>query len=217
MADEVSVSPLERSIIPIGTVEEAQREGLDVTQYATCGRPNPASGVVGCAWRHKCIVSAKDVSGPRNYGVEILKGASQGGGFVKVTRNCMWIADHEPDIVRNGGALKVIANENETFEKIDTIAINSATREPTHQKDPMAIREKRRVKETVKPYPRPGENPMLLTDVLRAESIEAEKERRSDDATARAYGLGHTIPPIDKRPSGPDGGRKAAGGGGTKG
>lgn len=217
MADDVTVQPIERSPIPIGTPEEAEKDGLDVTQYATCAKPNRITGVVGCEWFHKCIVSAKGVSGPRNYGVEIIKGASQGGGFVKVTRNCMWIADHEPDVVRNGGAMKVIANEGETFEKIDTIAINSATGQPTHQKDPQAIRKKLRVKETVKPYPRPGENPALLTDVLRAESIEAEKERRSDDATARAYGLGHTIPPIDKRPSGSDGGRKSAGGGGSKG
>lgn len=146
-----------------------------------------------------------------------MKGKHSGGGFVKMKSNCMWIADHIADIESNGGALKVIANEGESFDTVTSIAVNGMTGEPTKQKDPLAIRKKMRVKVEVTPYPRPGQNPALLTDVLRAESIEAEKERRTDEATAKAYGLEHTIPPVDKRPSGPDGGRAAKGGGGSKG
>lgn len=216
MAEPV-IRPTNESNVPVGTLQEAEAEGLDVTAYATCAKPNPVTGVVGCEWFHECRVSAKGQSGPRNYGLEIMKGKSQGGGFVKIATNCMWIADHAKDFEKNGGAVKVIANEGEEFEHVQGIAVNSATGLPTYQKDPMAVRKRQRVKTTVPPYPRPGQNPALLTDVLRAESIEAEKERRTDEATARAYGLESTIPPIDKRTSGADGGRKAAGGGGTRG
>ena len=216
MAEPV-VQPINTSNVPVGTVQEAEAEGLDVTAYATCCKPNPVTGVVGCEWFHKCRVSAKGVSGPRNYGLEIMKGKVQGGGFVRIATNCMWIADHADNFEKNGGAVKVIANEGEKFDQVMGIAINSATKQPTHQKDPQAIRRRQRVTTEVPPYPRPGQNPALLTDVLRAESIEAEKERRSDEATARAYGLEGTIPAIDKRDAGRDGGRKATGGGGAKG
>lgn len=213
----VSVQPIERSPVPVGTIAEAEREGLDPTAYATCSRPNKATGVIGCPWHDRCRVSAKGVEGPKNYGIEILKGRAQGGGFVRERATCMWIADHAGDIEANGGAIRVIANEGETFEQVTSVMVNTATGQVTHQKDPMGTRETRRVPVEVKKYPRPGENPALLTDVLRAESIEAEKERRSDEASARAYGLEHTIAPIDKRPAGPDGGRKASGGGSAKG
>lgn len=216
MADPIVQGGQDRNI-PVGTIAEAEAEGLDVTQYATCCKPNPVTGVVGCEWFHKCRVSAKGVSGPRNYGLEIMKGKVQGGALVRIATNCMWIADHAENFEKNGGAVKVIANEGEDFDQVMGIAINSATRQPTHQKDPQAIRRRQRVTTKVPPYPRPGENAALLTDVLRAESIEAEKERRSDEATAKAYGLEHTIAPIDKRDARGDGGRKASGGGGSKG
>lgn len=217
MAEQTNITPIERSQVPIGTIQEAEKEGLDPSAYATCARPNKAAGILGCDWFHKCRVSAKGQSGPRNYGVEMLKGKAQGGGFVREKANCMWIADHADDIERNGGALKVIANEGEEFEQVTGVFLNPATGKVTHQKDPMGVRETRRVPVEVPKYPRPGENPGLLTDVLRAESIEAEKERRSDEASARAYGLEHTIPALDKRVAGPDGGRKASGGGSAKG
>jgi hypothetical protein len=210
---EPVVQPIERSPIPVGTIAEAEREGLDPAAYATCSRPNRVTGVVGCPWFDRCRVSAKGQNGPKNYGVEIVKGAVQGGGFVKMHANCMWIADHAETYEKNGGVVKVTCEEGEPYEHVTYIAVNAVTNEPTHQKDPQAIRVQRRVKATVPKFPRPGENPALLTDLLRAESIEAEKERRHDEAKARAYGLADTIAPIDKRSAGADGGRKASGGG----
>jgi hypothetical protein len=215
--EHVNIEPIERSPIPVGSVAEAEAENLDPAVYATCSRPNPTSGNVGCAWYHKCKVSAKGQSGPRNYGVEIIKGKHQGGGFLKAAANCMWIADRYENYVRNGGALKVIAEEGQEFERVSGVLVNKLTGEPTVQGDMNAKRRVMRVKEKVQPYPRPGDNMALLTDILRAESIEAEKEQRDNDARAEAYGLGHTIPPIDQRSAGKDGGRKAAGGGGSKG
>lgn len=209
----VSVQPINQNQIPIGTIAEAERENLDPSAYATCAQPRPHAGVVGCSWYDRCRVSAKGQAGPKNYGVEIVKGRAQGGGFVREKANCMWIADHVQDIEDNKGAIKVIANEGESFEQVTGVMVNSTTGDLTHQKDPLGVREIRRVKVMVPKYPRPGENPVLLTDVLRAESIEAEKERRADESSARAYGLDNAIPPIDKRPAGAGEGRKAAGGG----
>lgn len=210
--EKASVMPVDRSSnVPIGTTEEAEKEGLDVAVYPTCARPAPHRGIRGCAWFDKCIVSAKGKAGPKNYGVEVVKGASQGGGFTKFNETCMWIADHAENYPKNGGSLKVIASEGETYEKVDSIAVDALTNEPCNQWAANAVRRKVRVKVTVPKYPRPGENPALLTDVLRAESIEAEKERMSHEATARAYGLGESIPAIDERAAGQGKGRKTAG------
>lgn len=217
MSETVNIEPIERNPIPVGTIAEADKEGLDPTVYATCSRPNKVNGNIGCPWFDRCRVSAKGESGPRNYGVEIVKGKSQGGGFLKLSASCMWIADRVENYEKNGGALKVIANEGESFEKVTGILVNKVTGEPTKQGDLNAKREIRRVSETVPEYPRPGQNVALLTDVLRAESIEAEREHRENDARAKAYGLGSTITPLDKRSSGPNEGRKASGGGGAKG
>lgn len=210
---DFNVSPIQRSAVPVGSIAEAERENLSPTEYATCCRPNPVNGVIGCSWFAKCRVSAKGESGPKNYGIEVMHPKAVGGDFVRFNTDCMWIADHIDDLERNGGALKVVANEGEDLEIVTGILVSNATGDPTFDRDPNAHRETRRVKVKVPAYPRPGENPMLLTDVLRAESIEAEKERRSDEARARGYGLESTISPVDKRDARSDGGRKAPGGG----
>lgn len=210
--ENVSVQPIDRSNnIPIGSIEEAEREGLDVSVYPTCARPQPHRGIRGCDWFDKCVVAAKGKSGPRNYGVEAILGAAQGGGFSKFNTNCMWIADHETMYSKNGGALKVIAAEGEKYETGESVSVDPLTNNPCHQKAPNATRRKIRVEVEVPKYPRPGENPALLTDVLRAESIEAEKERLANEARAKAYGLADAITPIDERSSGAGKGRKTAG------
>lgn len=212
MAEQVSIQQIDKSNnVPIGSIEEAERENLDVSTYPTCARPNQNRGIRGCDWFDRCVVSAKGKNGPRNYGVEIVKGVSQGGGFHRMCTNCMWIAEHASDYPKNGSALKVVASEGETFEQVTSIAVDALTGEPCKQKHPNAVREKRRVPVKVEAYPRPGQNVSLLTDVLRAESIEAEKERLADEAKARAYGLEQSLPAIDERPAGSGKGRKTAG------
>lgn len=213
MSETVKVEPVEQNPRPVGTLAEAMAENLDPAAYATCSRPNKVTGNIGCPWFDKCRVSAKGESGPRNYGVEIMKGRVQGGGFVRFKTDCMWIADHAEGYEKNGGVVKVIANEGEEFERISGIMVRNDTGDPTFDKDPMGHREVRRVKEKVPPYPRPGQNQALLVDMLRAEAIEAEKERRHDENVAVRYGLENAVTPLDKRSSGPDEGRKASGGG----
>lgn len=213
----IPVSPINRKEVPIGTLAEAEAEGLDVTQYATCSRPNPVTGVKGCPWFAKCRVSAKGKSGPRNYGVRIIKGPAQGGGIAHSSVDCMWLAEHTNDTEANGGAVTVVAEEGETYEKVTRIAVSNRTGEiATNQWDKDVHREDRRVKVEVQPWPRPGENKELLHDMLRAEVMESEKERLENESVARAVGLEDSITPLDKRAGagGRGAGRRAAKDGG---
>lgn len=208
------VAPIQQVQVPVGTIAEAQEQGLDITQYNTCAKRNPAAEIKGCPWWDKCRVSAKGVSGPRNYGIEIIKGKQVGGGFVRLKNDCMWVADHAENVERNGGSFKIIAEEGETFEVVEgAMVLKSDNTKPTFQGDPLGIRKRIRRTIEVPKFARPEDNESLMLDVLRAESMQLEKERRSDEARARNYGLESTIAPLDKRDAGRDGGRKASGGG----
>lgn len=199
---DFSIQPINQDPVPVGTVEELVAENLDPTVYASCARPNPVTGVVGCPFYNNCIVSAKGVSGPRNYGVQILKGPSQGGGMTTVGASCMWLAQHAPVYERNEGSVRVIAEEGETFDRVTRVAVNNETGEIAGKYDRNVRREDRRIKVLVQPWPRPNQNTELLTDMLRAEMAHAEKERRTDENLARNLGLGDTIAPLDKRNAG---------------
>lgn len=220
MAQEPIATPINRPAIPVGTVAEAEAEGLDPALYATCARPNPRTGIVGCSRFERCIVSARGESGPKNYGFEQIKSRAQGGSFVRNVADCMWIADHNRDIVANGGSLRIIADEGGTFEKVTGVAVdvrtgntNLALKGDPNSKDPNYYREDRRITVTVPRYPRPKDNPELLQDMLRAEAAEQERVRIADETARRNYGLESTIPAIDKRDGrGAEGRAKAKGG-----
>lgn len=208
---DFNVQPINQSPVPIGTVAELEAENLDPAVYASCSRPNPVTGLVGCPYFNNCIVSAKGVSGPRNYGVQILKGQSQGGGMTTAGASCMWLSQHAPVYERNNGSVRVIAEEGETFSRVTRVAVNNETNEIAGKYDRNVRREDRRIEVLVQPWPRPNQNPELLTDMLRAEIAQAEKERRTDENLARNLGLGGTIAPLDKRASGRRGGGKEKG------
>src|SRR5512143_2710702 len=131
MADP-TILPINQSPIPVGSIAEAEAHNLDPAVYATCSKP--ANMRVGCSWHGKCRVSARGVDGPHNYGVEVMHGPSQDGGFARFKTECMWIADHIADIERNGGSLRVVANEGEEFETVSTVAVSNITGEVTDQK-----------------------------------------------------------------------------------
>lgn len=199
-------------LIPIGTIAEAEAEGLDPTRYATCARPNPVMGVIGCKRFDKCVMSAKGVSGPRNYGLRVFKGPSQGGGMVNQTNSCLWVADHKGTIERNGGAIKVIAEEGETYTKVTGMAVDNMTGAPTmNVRDPNTHRKDVQIEVEVGAWPRPGENPALIHDLLRAEVTVLERKRKSDESLARNEGNLGAIAPLDKRDAGSASGRSKAG------
>lgn len=185
---------------PIGTLAEAEAENLDPSVYATCAPQNKVTGVVGCPWYAKCRVSAKGKSGPRNYGVQHFKGKAQGGGMVTTAVDCMWIADHIDDIERNGGAIKVVAEEGQTFTKVTGMAVNNMTGDPTmNVRDPNTHREEVRVEVEVKPWPRPSQNAELIHDMLYAEVSQVEKARKSEESLAKNLGMADAIAPLDQR------------------
>lgn len=209
---EFNVQAINQDMEPIGTIQEAEKEGLSPSEYATCARPNQALGIIGCKRFGSCMVSAKGVSGPRNYGVEIFKGPAQGNAVVYTGASCLWIASHAPTIEKNGGAIRVIAEEGETYSRVTGMAVNNMTGEPTmNVRDPNTHRDDVRAEVMVKPWPRPGENPGLLQDVLRAEMSEIERKRRADESIARNIGAADTIAPLDKRDAGSASGRSKAG------
>lgn len=196
----IPVSPINQRPIPIGTISEAEEMNLSPAVFATCARPNPTSGIVGCSWFDKCRVSAKGKDGPKNYGCHYFKGKAQGGARTTNVYDCMWIASHIQDIERNGGALKVVADEGETIERVTGVAINNATGQL--ETNPYARdihREDRRIPEVVPAFPRPKDNPELIQAVLSAEVVAQEMERKSDESLAVATGNFHAIAPVDQR------------------
>ncbi|MBK8772722.1 MAG: hypothetical protein IPM06_20160 [Rhizobiales bacterium] len=196
----IPVSPINQRPIPIGTIAEAEEMNLSPAVFSTCARPNAATGVLGCAWFDKCRVSAKGKDGPKNYGCHYFKGKAQGGARTTNVYDCMWIASHIHDIERNGGALRVVAEEGETIERVTGVSINNATGQV--ETNPYAVgthRDDMRITEVVKPFPRPKDNPELIQAVLSAEVVAQEMERRSDESLAVATGNFHAIAPVDKR------------------
>lgn len=197
-----NVTPANDRPIPVGTLAELEQQNMDPAAYASCARPNKLANVLGCPFFDKCRVSAKGKAGPKNYGVQIVKGRRQGGAFVNTEVDCMWISERAEHYEANGGSIRVIAEEGETFEKVTGVSINNETNKVTNQWDRNARREVRRVPVTVKPYPRPTDNPMLIQDVMRAEIAQQDKERRSDENLARSLGNEGAIPPLDRRGDG---------------
>lgn len=196
------VTPANDRLAPVGTLAELEAQNMDPAVYPSCARPNKMAGVLGCPLFEKCRVSAKGKAGPKNYAVQIVKGKKQGGSFVNTEVDCLWIAERAEHYEANHGSVRVIAEEGETFEKVTGVNINNETNKVTSQWDKNSRREVRRVECKVKPFPRPGENPMLIQDVMRAEIAQQDKERRSDDALARSLGNEGQIPPLDRRGDG---------------
>lgn len=200
MSEHVAIQPVNQNPVPVGSVAEAEKEGLDPSVYSTCSRPNKMTGNVGCPFYEQCRVSAKGVAGPRCYGVEIMQGPALGGYMVRNAVDCMWIAQQADNIEDNKGSIRVIAEEGEQFMKVASVLVDNVTNEiSTNPFNQNARREERMVPFTVPKWPRPGENKLLLHDMLRAETMKQEKERRANENLTRNLGLGDTIAPLDKR------------------
>ena len=132
--------------------------------------------------------------------------------MVRNAVDCMWIANQIDNIEDNKGSLRVIADEGEEFQKIASVLVDNTTNEVSANPfNTNARREERVVPFKVPSWPRPGENKLLLHDMLRAETMKQEKERRSNENLTRNLGLGDTIAPIDKRDANGARGGKAKG------
>lgn len=156
--------------LPVGTLAEIQAEGLDPAVVPTCGKPvrNGNEVVVrGCPYRHVCKLAIRDESGPRNFGVRYIKGKALGGKTVIGERNCFYIALNKDVIEENEGSLTIVAHEGETYKTIEAGP-------HTGYKDQI-------VEKVVTPFPRPGQNPDLAMEQLKAIVRSEEKARMSKE------------------------------------
>ena len=165
---------------PVGTLAEIRAEGLDETVTPCCARPiSDGRGgftIRGCQrlGERKCKLLIAEQSGPRNFGVEQIKGKKMAGRLIRRTVDCFYISDQKQAIEDNGGSLKIIAEEGETYQAV------FATQK-SGWKDAMQD-------VVVVPYPRPGDSPEILEEVLKAKSRELERERMDSERHATNLG-----------------------------
>lgn len=155
--------------LPVGTLAEIQAEGLDPAAVATCGKlVKSGSEVVirGCPYRKECKLAIRDEAGPQNFGIEYIKGKTMGGRTVRAERDCFYIALNKDIIEENGGSLRIVAHEGETFKVVEAGP-------HTGYKDVI-------LDKVVRKFPRPGENPDLAMEQLKAMTRAEEKERISN-------------------------------------
>lgn len=179
---------------PVGTLEELQRDGFDPAVYRSCARPvkdtvGPGMLVVGCDKFDKCNLSCKGKSGPRNYGVEIIKGPALGGHVLRRTLSCIGVAEMADFHEQNDGVINIIADEGETYTNVEI----------RRSKNEQGLPEQREMDVEVKvpAHPRPNQNPDLVRDRVKALARKRELELKRNERTPEALGISGTRLPLD--------------------
>lgn len=199
---------------PIGTIDELEAMGLDVASYPSCSRPNRMAGVKGCDHFSICPFSYKGKSfaeggGPHRHAWEYAKGPKLDNKIVRVEGECYSLAGRIQDIEENKGAVNIIANENETYEKLEGVACKSVkdvngkvkkvVADATELNMPGVKRDDLLVTHTVKPFPRPDENQSIAQDMFAAKIYQREMERKRDESFGKALAIPGAATPVDKR------------------
>lgn len=167
--DPENIIPDNIPALPVGTLAEVQAEGLDPSVVPTCGREvKNGSQVItrGCPYRQQCKLAIRDEAGPQFFGIEYMKGKDMGGRTVRGVRDCFYIAINKDTIEENKGSLKILAREGETFKMVEAGP-------HTGYKDTI-------VEHVVPKFPRPGENPDLAMEQLKAITRAEEEQRKSE-------------------------------------
>lgn len=155
--------------LPVGTLAEIQAENMDPSVVPTCGRRvvnGNEVAVRGCPYREQCKLAIRDTAGPQFFGIEYIKGKVMGGKTVRGVRDCFYIALNKEIIEENEGSLRIVAREGEKFKVVE---VSPATQ----YKD-------RIVEIEVPKFVRPGENPDLAMEQLKAITRGEEEERRAN-------------------------------------
>lgn len=196
---------------PIGTKEEAEELGLDPSVYATCSKP--VKGINrGCEFFNICPLSYKgktfaEGGGPRCHGFEV---AMPGKPIRRWQDVCFSMVPRISDIEDNRGAVRVIADEGETYEKVEGIYIKTfidpetdeQVRVPAREGEyhyPNVQRGDMLVEKLVLPYERPSQNQELAADLITANVVAKEQERIRGEAFPSALGIEVGGTPLDKR------------------
>ena len=196
---------------PIGTLDELEELGLNPTHYPACAVPNKHGGVRGCNEAHRCPVSVKfkkfkDGGGPRRYAWErIFKGKP----VRRVEGDCWRLSEDKVFVENNGGAIRIIANEGQTYDKLTGVAVKTFVDQQGEVQKvvakageyhlPNVQREDMVIQMTVKPFKRPSENPEIATDIITANVLRDESARIQQESVGRALGLSGASAPLDKR------------------
>jgi hypothetical protein len=197
--------------MPIGTVDELEELGLNLSHFGSCAVPNKAGGIRGCSEAPRCPLSCKfkkfkDGGGPRRVGWERI---FRGQPIRRMDGECWDLSRDKVFVEDNGGAVRIVANEGESYKKLTGVAVKTfvdATGEvqkvlakqgeyhlPNVQREDMVI------DILVKPFVRPSENPVIATDVITATVLREESARIQAESVGRALGLAGAGAPLDKR------------------
>lgn len=175
---------------PVGTVEELQKDSMDISVIPTCARPT--EGVVGCARWMKCNLSIKGKSGPRNFAVAEFKSDDLGGATLTNERDCQWIAQYKESVEDNGGVLKVVAAEGGEYQTRTSVATGKIA--PSG----MAERTYQHITKTVAPYKRLRANEHYDEHMQRVDVRKQWRNQKDAEREERIIG-GHDGPaePLD--------------------
>ncbi len=203
--------PEEAPAFPVGALDELNELGLNPEHYGCCAKRNKAAGVRGCDFFALCPLSVKgkasaDGGGPRRMAWErIFKGKP----IRRREGTCWKLATDKVYVEDNGGAVRIIANEGQTYQKLEGVAVKTTVNEAGEvvkvlAKEgeyhlPTVSREDMVVTKTVRPFVRPAQNPDIAVDVITAKVIQEEHERISAEAVPAALGIQGGNTPLDKR------------------
>lgn len=175
--------------------------------------PNKAAGIRGCAKCPTCTLSVKCKSfaeggGPRRYAWErIFKGKP----VRRMEGECWTLVADKEFVEDNGGAIRIVAHEGQTYEKLEGVAVKDVVVDgvpkkvlanEVEQRVPNVLREDMVVTKTVKPFLRPSENATIATDIITANVLREESARLEAESVHRALGLEGASAPLDRRDEG---------------
>lgn len=197
--------------MPIGAKDEAESFGLDPAVYPTCSRPQPGVNR-GCPHYFMCPMSYKgkpleDGGGPRRHAFEV---AMPGRPIRRQDDECYGFIPKIQDIEGNKGAVRVIADEGEFYEKVEGIYVKTfvdpetdkTTKVPAKEGEyhyANVAREDMLVKKPVVPFTRIAENKDIAVDLVTASVVAKEQERIRGEAFPTALGVEVGSSPLDKR------------------
>ena len=197
--------------MPIGAKDEAEQLGLETAFYPTCSRPVPGVNR-GCPHFFSCPLSYKgkllsEGGGPRRHAYEV---AMPGKPIRRSEDECYGFVPKIQDIEGNKGAIRIIADEGETYEKVEGIYVKTFVDPETDQtaKVPAkegeyhyanVAREDMLVKKVVAPFTRTIDNKDIAVDLVTASVVAKEQERIRGEAFPTALGVEVGGTPLDKR------------------
>lgn len=196
---------------PVGAKDEAESLGLNTAVYSTCSRPQPGVNR-GCPHYFSCPMSYKgkdveDGGGPRRHAFEV---AYPGKPIRRMEDDCFSFVPKIQDIESNRGAVRVIADEGEFYEKVEGIYVKTfvdpetdkTTKVPAKEGEyhyANVAREDMLVKKEVLPFTRTIENKDIAVDLVTASVVAKEQERIRGEAFPTAIGIEVGGTPLDKR------------------